>query len=187
VPFSTTRDTDFMPRNIELKCRLPDLEGARAIAKSLATRELGTIRQTDTYFQAKQGRLKLREVEGQAAELIAYARPNTDDARASDYYIIRIDDPAGLLAALQATLGIRVVVRKTREVFLWHNVRIHLDEVEGLGVFLEFEAVLKEGINDARGHDQIAELARRFALRDEWRVGGSYSDLLECQMAGAKG
>lgn len=176
-----------MPRNIELKCRLPNIEGARAIAKSLATRELGTIRQTDTYFRVNQGRLKLREVEGQAAELIAYARPNTHHARASDYRLVRIDDTAGLFVALQATLGIHVVVRKTRDVFLWHNVRIHLDEVEGLGTFLEFEAVLEEGTDDARGHDQVAELARRFALRDEWRFGGSYADLVESKMADANG
>ena len=53
-----------------------------------------------------------------------------------------IAEPALLKAALTAALGVRRVVDKRREIFLADNVRIHLDDVAGLGTFLEFEAVL---------------------------------------------
>ena len=80
---------------------------------------------------------------------------------------------------LEAGLGIQVVVRKTRQLFLWENVRIHLDEVEGLGRFLEFEAVLEEGQEEADGYAQLKRLRSEFGIDDDDVVGGSYSDLSE--------
>ena len=70
------------------------------------------------------------------------------------------------------------MVRKTRRLFLHENVRIHLDEVEGLGNFLEFEAVLEEGQDEADGYAQLETLQRDFKIHDEAIVGTSYSDLL---------
>ena len=60
-------------------------------------------------------------------------------------------DAGALKTALVAALGIRGVVHKRREIYLWHNVRIHLDEVAGLGALVEFEAVL--AINPAEPID----------------------------------
>ncbi|MGK3856667.1 class IV adenylate cyclase, partial [Enterococcus faecium] len=82
------------------------------------------------------GRLKLREIDGQAAVLIWYDRPDHDAARLSKYHLVPVADPAALKAALTDALGVRGEVRKRREIYLWHNVRIHLDEVAGLGSFL---------------------------------------------------
>ena len=70
-------------------------------------------------------------------------------------------------AAARVQKGVRVVVEKRREIFLVQNVRIHLDDVVSLGSFLEFEAVLSPGMNDAGGRAQLDELAAEFALADE--------------------
>src|SRR4029078_3027573 len=104
-----------MPRNIELKARLPSLDAARDTAARLATRHVGVLHQVDTYFGTAQGRLKLREIDGQVARLIVYDRSKAAEPRASDYTIVPISDPEALKQALAATLCVRVVVDKTRE------------------------------------------------------------------------
>ena len=84
---------------------------------------------------------------------------------------------AGLLAAaLTAALGVRGQVRKRRAVHHWHNVRIHLDEVEGLGTFLEFEAVLSAGEDERASEERLRRLDE--ALRPGPDVAVGYADLL---------
>jgi len=167
-----------MPRNIELKARLRDLATARATAQSVCTVCLGIERQTDTYFHVPHGRLKLREIAGGAAVLIFYRRPDDAAAKASDYRLVPVSAPAELKKALAAALGIRAVVEKCREIFLADNVRIHLDEVVGLGSFLEFEAVLSSDVDDDAGHAQLDRLSRRFGLLPADLLQGSYGELV---------
>jgi adenylate cyclase class IV len=166
-----------MPRNIELKARVPSLAAARHTAQRLATGRLGLLHQVDTYFPVPRGRLKLREIEGQEAELIAYHRSDAAEARASDYQIVPVAHPRALKDALAAVLGTGAVVDKTREVFLYHNVRIHLDEVAGLGSFLEFEAVLGGDIDASAGQAQVEYLREQFAIAPGDLIAQSYSDL----------
>lgn len=168
-------------RNIEFKAQVVDWKAARQIAASVATSTLGVEQQVDTYFVAAQGRLKLREIAGCGAWLIGYERPNRREARGSDYRLIPVSEPTELQAALAATLGIRVVVHKRREIYLVENVRIHLDQVEGLGEFLEFEAVLDPAIDDVRGHGQVAALKIRFQDALGEAIASGYADLLISQ------
>jgi predicted adenylyl cyclase CyaB len=166
-----------MRRNMELKVRLADLAAARRVAESLATSRLGLLRQIDTYFTCATGRLKLREIDGHAAELIWYARPDEAAPKGSDYLIVPVADPGALKAALAGALGVRAVVDKRREVYLVDNVRIHLDDVAGLGSFLEFEAVLDPGVSDSQGREQLARLSAAFGLKAGDLLAGSYGDL----------
>ncbi len=167
-----------MPRNIELKARVASLEAARQTAQRLTTRRLGILHQVDTYFNAPRGRLKLRQIELQPAELIAYSRSDAAAARVSDYTIVPVSNPETLKQALAAALGICAIVDKTREVFLYHNVRIHLDQVAGLGTFLEFEAVLGGEIDDSAGQAQVEWLCGQFGLAATDVVAESYGELI---------
>ena len=81
-------------------------------------------------------------------------------------------------AALAASLGVLVIVEKEREVFLYRNVRVHLDHVVGLGEFVEFEAVLSPGDDEQAAARLVADLAERLGINPSARVEGSYSDLL---------
>ena len=81
-------------------------------------------------------------------------------------------------AGLGETLGVRGIVRKRREIYLWKNVRIHLDEVEGLGEFIEFEAVLTSTDAEAEARADLEMLGARFRLDLAQLLGPSYSDLL---------
>lgn len=165
-------------RNIELKARLVDPQVAAAIARSLVTDPPERQHQIDTYFAAEQGRLKLREIDGRGAQLVWYARADQAAAKSSDYRLVSVSEPAALKQALAAALGIIQVVEKVRQVFFYENVRIHLDEVEGLGSFLEFEAVLGPGVDDAAGRAQVEFLQTAFQLCLGDLIEKSYSDLL---------
>lgn len=163
---------------MELKARAADLDRARRIAREIATMDLGVQEQTDTYFRCVSGRLKLRQGGHVPAQLVWYRREDERGPRVSDYRIVPISNPETLKGALEAALGVWCIVKKRREIYLYQNVRIHLDEVEKLGTFLEFEAVLSHGIDEEAGRAQLAHLRERFAIAPADLVAASYSDLL---------
>ncbi len=165
-------------RNIELKARLANHVAARETAVRIATKHLGTQHQVDTFFPCHEGRLKLRQIDGLRSELISYARPDRKGPKPSDYHLVPVANPETLKAALTAALGVQTIVEKHREIFLYHNVRIHLDEVVGLGSFLEFEAVLGPDVDDIMGEEQIGELSATFAVDADDLLAVSYADML---------
>jgi predicted adenylyl cyclase CyaB len=166
-------------RNLELKARCHDLDLTRRLVVALGARFLAIESQTDTFFQVRSGRLKLRQLDD-AAVLVAYHRDDAIEIRPSDYYLIPVADPAALCAALAATLGIRAIVKKQREIHLYHNVRIHLDRVEQLGDFVELEAVLdpnhSEDVSTARL--LLDEIAVTLGIVTADHVASAYVDLL---------
>src|SRR5918992_5395321 len=147
-------------RNIEFKAR--DAQPARTLelALALGAEDGGEIAQRDTYFARARGRLKLREQEPGEAELIQYRRADAPDARESEYRRVPVADVDAIREALDAALGTLVVVAKRRRLLLWEGVRIHLDQVEGLGGFVELEAVA------AAGSDLVAEREKVGRLRE---------------------
>lgn len=165
-------------RNLEVKARCADLPGARAAALALGAQAAGGETQTDTYFHVPHGRLKLREIDGQSAVLIAYDRPDAGAARLSAYHLAPVSDPAAMKTALTAALGLRGAVVKRREILLWHNVRIHLDEVANLGTFVEFEAVLGSGDDETTAAARLAQLGAALGIESADHLAPSYADLL---------
>ncbi len=168
-----------MRRNIELKARCCNLESARTVAQAAGARLQGVLVQTDTYFRGVNGRLKLREIEGSVAELIWYSRTDSTHSRASDYVITPIPDAQTALAALSAAMGVRVRVRKRRELWLLENVRIHLDDVEELGPFVEFEAVIHRHADEKPAYDRLDRLKKPIGSAEHDVVACSYADLAE--------
>jgi adenylate cyclase class 2 len=166
-----------MPRNIELKARDPDPARSLRVSLALGGEDRGWLQQLDTYFRVPQGRLKLREQDG-AAELIYYQRSDEAIERESNYRIVEIADPDGLKDALTAALGIVVSVEKSRRLLLWRNVRVHLDEVPGLGCFIELEAVAAPDSDLSGEYRNIAQLREALGITDERVLAGGYSDEL---------
>jgi adenylate cyclase, class 2 len=166
-------------RNVELKARDADPAATLARALALGACDEGVLTQRDTYFARARGRLKLREQAGgreAGARLIAYVRPDDDAARTSAYRLAEVGDPEALRDALDAALGTLVVVDKRRHLLLYENVRIHLDEVDGLGSFVELEAVAGAESDLTGEHELVLRLGDELALGAA--VAGSYSDLL---------
>ena len=168
-----------MPANIEIKARVADLAALRQRAEALSDTPVQVIPQEDTFFHTPRGRLKLRLLQPDQAQLVYYERPDQDGPKRSNYHIYETKDPQGLKTALQMALGVRGVVRKTRYLYLAGQTRIHLDDVEGLGQFMELEVVLREGQGDAEGQAIAEALMVRLGVRPEDLLEGAYMDLLE--------
>jgi homotetrameric cytidine deaminase len=173
---------DAPRRNVELKARDHDPEASLAAALRHGAADQGVLRQKDTYFAAREGRLKLRE-EDDAATLIAYARADEATARTSAYHLVDVPDPGALATALDASLGTVVVVEKFRRLLLWEGVRIHLDSVEGLGTWVELEAVAAAGSDLSDEHRKVAELRAVLDMKDEDVVATGYAAMLLAQGA----
>ena len=163
-------------RNVELKALDPDPARSLAVCRELGAEDRGVLRQRDTYFRARAGRLKLREQEPGGATLIQYDRPDAAAARESRYRVARVADPDELRASLDAALGTLVVVDKERHLLLWEGVRIHLDTVAGLGSFVELEGVAAPESDLGSEREKVARLQQ--ALGIEEILTDSYSDRL---------
>ena len=98
--------------------------------------------------------------------------------RLSRYHLIDVPDAATALAGLSATLGVRVVVAKRRQLLQWENVRIHLDDVEGLGRFVELEAVAAPAPTSGPSAPRSTRLRELLDIAASDLRAGSYSDLL---------
>jgi adenylate cyclase class IV len=174
-----------MPRNIEIKAALGDLGGLDTLlprARALAGAEPTRIEQDDTFFRVPHGRLKLRQFADGSAELIHYHRPDSGEAKASDYVRVAVPDAAALREALARGCGLLGRVRKTRWLLIvdedGFSTRVHLDRVESLGDFMELEVVLKDQQADAAGAAVAQALMGRLGLQHARRVSGSYLDLM---------
>jgi adenylate cyclase, class 2 len=166
-------------RNVELKARDDDLGRSLEICRVLGAADLGEIRQRDTYFNVARGGLKLREESPGQTHLIQFERADKPQQRESRYRIVIVEDGPGLRAVLEAALGVRVVVAKCRHVHVWRDVRIHLDEVDGLGTFIELEAVAPPESDLTREHALILELREAFAIVDARLLSHGYADQLQ--------
>ena len=165
-------------RNVELKAHDPDPDGTLERALAAGAQDHGVLLQRDTYFTVAQGRLKLREEEPGGATLIAYRRPDEAREHVSSYRLVPVADPEPLRDALGAVGGVAAVVVKRRRLLLWETVRIHLDDVRGLGTFVELEAVAAADSDLTREHAQVAELRERLGIGDAALREGSYADAL---------
>jgi predicted adenylyl cyclase CyaB len=168
-----------MPSNIEIKARLHDIDEIRHRAEELSDTPVEVIPQEDTFFNTSQGRLKLRVVSQDQGQLIYYTRPDQEGPKRSDYHISLTSDPENLKRVLELAFGIRGVVRKTRYLYLVGQTRVHLDDVEGLGQFLELEVVMREGQSDVEGQSIAEGLMAVLGVERGDLLEGAYMDLLE--------
>jgi predicted adenylyl cyclase CyaB len=120
--------------------------------------------------------LKLREGNIENA-LIHYQRADHAGAKQSDVILYQHQPDANLKQALIAALGIKVVVDKIRKIFFADNVKIHLDKVEGLGSFVEVEAIDKTGDMKLETlQQQCSHYIELFGIKQLDFIAQSYSD-----------
>lgn len=177
-----------MAINVEWKARARNPERQRRLAEQLSDRPPEVLEQEDTFFLVPHGRLKLRQLGPHQGELIFYERSDRVGSRESVYSLVPTDIPAFLRDLLAQALGIRAVLRKRRTLYRVGQTRIHFDEVEGLGLFLEVEVVLEpeQAIEEAQriaGH-----LRQQLEVAHEDLLGCAYMDLLaESEVTSRKG
>jgi len=166
-------------QNIELKVKVRDLRTVQAACRHLVGAARDTLRQTDVYFKVPTGRLKLREINHAHYELISYTRPDRTGSRTSTYQRAHLtSDTANILKTqLTEALGVLVSVGKHRELFIYRNTRIHLDDVWGLGTFVELETAV-DGRSQEEAQQEHDDVISFLGLDTSKSLAGSYSDLL---------
>jgi adenylate cyclase class 2 len=162
--------------NIEFKAELRDAVAAQQQCRQLGAQHIGTLRQTDTYYRMPDGRLKKREAPGEPTEWIYYHRRDIVRPRMSSYAIL--SDAQAKRRWGSQSLRAWLKVAKTRELWMLDNIRIHLDDVQGLGRFIEFEAVITKDHDTQDCHRAIGDLRAVFGPTLGEPVGPSYCDLM---------
>ncbi len=178
-----------MAKNLEFKGQFQSLKGLYPRLTDLNAVPHETVHQIDTYFhitkvkgssrsEACEPRLKLREVDGWSEGwLIYYERPNQDGSRYSQYQLCEIADPGSLKGLLTVALGVKTVVKKQREVWMFNHTRIHLDTVADLGQFVELETVFR-GQTEAEAIGEHQHVKAVLHLDAVGPIAVSYSDLV---------
>lgn len=173
-----------MAANVEIKAHARDIPALLERARALAATET-RLNQHDVFFPVSSGRLKLRILAPDRGELIHYDRPDAPGPKQCDYSIAPTAEPNALRQVLARALGVLGEVRKTRRLLIVGQTRVHLDQVEGLGSFLELEVVLRPGQSMAEGSAVARDLMTRLGVAEEDLVSGAYLDLLLAQKAAA--
>jgi adenylate cyclase, class 2 len=164
--------------NFEFKAKANNIDDAEQRLKQLSPEFRGEDHQVDTYFNVKNGRLKLREGNIEHA-LIWYERPDTASAKQSTVLLYQHAPDNTLKEILIKTAGIKVVVDKKRRIYFIDNVKFHFDRVAGLGTFIEVEAIDKNGdIGIEKLQAQCAVYANLFDLQPDSYIANSYSDMI---------
>ncbi len=165
-----------MRKNLEIKASIENIESCEKIAKSIHARFDRVMKQTDTYFNVSHGRLKLREIDDVQAELIYYSRNEEGNHRISDFQICPVQNPSHLREILALSLGIKIQVVKKRILYMYQTTRIHLDNIDNLGSFLEFEVPVDK--NEQNAQETLDFLVSLFGIKENEYIKESYSDLL---------
>lgn len=108
--------------------------------------------------------------------LVQYARPDTFGPKLSEFDVVDVAEPAKLDRMLAASLGTIGEVNKQRYLFLYEQTRIHLDKVDKLGTFLEFEVCLRPEQTIDDGKLIANELMEKFEIEEGDLLNGAYMD-----------
>ncbi len=169
-------------KNIEIKAKIRDYEKVQKLVEELCPTPIQTEQQEDTFFITSKGRLKLRESDDKST-LIYYDRNDSIEPSQSDIAISFTDNPDTLKSVLSKSLSIRGIVKKNRTLYKYGQTRIHLDDVEGLGKFIELEVVLKSDQTLTEGEAIAYKLMDEFGIHKTDLIDVAYIDLIEttCQ------
>lgn len=164
--------------NFEFKASTDHLEALEKKLLELNPIYIGQDKQTDTYFNVANGRLKLREGNIENA-LIYYERQNVTGAKQSDILLYKHPPDKDLKDILIKLHGIKVIVKKVRKIYFIENVKFHLDSIDELGTFVEVEAIDNDGnIGIEKLKEQCRKYAELFGIKSEDYISLSYSDLI---------
>lgn len=165
--------------NLEIKAKCFHPQKVEAFLLSANARFVGTDHQTDVYFNCPNGRLKLRKgnIEN---NLIFYDRPNQKGPKQSNFQLTPVADAEAMQQLLTAAFGVKVLVEKKRRIYYINNVKVHLDELTGLGNFVEIEA--GNLIDPSKTIDELTEqctmLMEAFGIEQQHLIDKSYSDMV---------
>ncbi|CAL7948294.1 unnamed protein product [Xylocopa violacea] len=167
-------------RNIEIKANIDSPEHKISKIKQLTDDECTIIEQHDTFFKVPEGRLKLRKFKDGSGELLYYMRTDTMGPKLCNYEKAVLDSQAcaSIAKILTASNGCIGTVKKTRKLYMIDQTRVHVDNVEGLGDFLELEVVLTDEQDTETGEKIAQDLMTKLEIKDQDLIACAYIDLI---------
>ncbi|MCK5044410.1 class IV adenylate cyclase [Candidatus Parcubacteria bacterium] len=163
--------------DIEIKAVFEDHNKIRDIISQKGAKLIGVFDMEDIYFNVPHGRLKARA--GDIKDiLIQYNRENISTPKKSEFLVSVIQKDSNIIPSLSKALGVKVIVRKKREIWILDNIRFHIDNVEELGKFIEIEARGESDDDLPKLKKQIKEFLDLFNIEEDNFIKGSYSDLI---------
>lgn len=170
--------------NIEIKAHCSQPEESEKYLLQVGARFAGLDTQEDVYFQVPEGRLKLRRgpIEN---NLIFYRRNNQEGPKTSEFILHPVQDSSSLQLILSQALGVKVIVKKNRKIFFLDHTKFHIDEVPGLGHFIEIEVsnLHHPDLEETQMQHDCREFMHALGIKEEDLVAVSYSDMLLEQAA----
>lgn len=164
--------------NYEFKAIAKNIDELEEKLLSLNPFFKGLDHQIDTYFNVPNGRLKLREGNIENA-LIYYERENWDAAKQSNVLLYQHNPNISLKNILIKINGIKAIVDKNRKIYFIENVKFHFDSVEGLGTFIEVEAIDNDGKIGVQKLQEQCDYYKTFlGISDKDILAESYSDMI---------
>lgn len=166
-------------KNLEIKLRKGNDE---IYIDKILDKYVKTLYQKDTYlksrYENKEKRIKIRQ-ENEHAYAINYCRENIDSEKISNYTFYKIESVDDFMNVFGECFEIEIVVEKKRELFLYENARIHLDDVKNLGKFIEIEIVINNEEEELKSHDLMDKILNMLNLKNLEKIAVGYKDLLQ--------
>jgi adenylate cyclase class 2 len=173
----------------EVELKVPaDHEAVRERLAALDAERVGAVEQVDTYYDAPHRsfadtdealRVRAEHPEdGEPVHELTYKGPKVEEAsKTREEHESTVGDPDAVDAALRA-MGFEpaATVEKHRERYAVGDVTVTLDDVEGVGTYVEVERAATEAAIDAAREDAVAVL-RDLGLDPDEQVRTSYLGL----------
>lgn len=163
-----------MPLNLELKIKLDSYDSIKKKLSKIKAEFVKTLKQKDVYYKINSGLLKLR-IENGSQSIIKYLRDEKGKDRFSNFEVLHFSS-GDAEKFFKDMYKVETVVEKKRQLFIFDNTRVHLDEVKGLGKFLELETLVLGGKRDALR--RYNEIVRLLSLDRYESIRKSYRDLM---------
>lgn len=133
--------------------------------------------QTDTFYETDTGKLKHRQ--GNIENVLIHYKREYSGGLQKTEVLLYLKNPSPTTVA-QVCDGKQVMaqVKKFRKIFFIENVKFHIDHLEGLGHFVEIEAIDLEGsLGTEVLRHQLNYYKGLLQIADEYVVNDSYVNL----------
>jgi predicted adenylyl cyclase CyaB len=121
--------------------------------------------------------MKLREEEDNDAYFIYYERPD-EEIKMSNYECYSINDVNQFYKTFGHMMNVELIVEKTRELYIYKNAQIHIDNVKHLGVFMEIEVVIKTEDEEKNAQNLLHEILEMTNTKNNKIVIDGYRELM---------
>jgi hypothetical protein len=162
-------------KTVDFKAELRHPAAAKAQCAGLRAEGGGTVRLRDTWYRVADGRLLRRETIGGDVEWIRYHRADGVQPRVCE--AVPLTDGQARRRFGKQNLPVLVTIERTRSTYVIGNVRVLLDSVDGLGDFIELQAIVSREFDVETCSDQIAVMRDALAPILGEPVALSYAEL----------